>query len=191
VVEEMSQLYKSPALRVASSMARPIREALNAAFGEGDWVLGSGLYEQNFYINRETAAAKKVKMEDVERVAAETAMRQPGVFIALTRTQLLSGQAPHYAWMDRVINGFSPTLGGDLLIIEAPGVYFGGGTGTGHGSVWDYDAHVPIIFRGPGIHRGAFDRRVATADIAPTLARLLGIELPTGNVGRVLTEAIK
>ncbi|AIE87603.1 alkaline phosphatase family protein [Fimbriimonas ginsengisoli] len=191
IPEEESGVYRSPSTRYLSSVVKPVREALNAAFGEGDWLLGAGIYEQNLYINRETAAAKKVRMEDVERVAAEAAMKQPGVFLALTRTQLLNGQVPAYPFISRVVNGFSPTLGGDVMVVEAPGAYFGAGTGTGHGSAWDYDSHVPIIFRGAGISRGVFTRRVATADIAPTLAHLLGIELPSGNVGRVLGEAIR
>lgn len=191
VPEEESETYHSPARRLPFGVTKVIEKALTDEFGAGSWVLGDGLYEQNFYLNRETAKAKKVRMEDVERVAAEAAMTQPGVFAAFTRTQLLNGQLPQWDWCQRVTYGFSPTLGGDLMIVESPGTYWGGGTGTGHGSAWEYDSHVPVIFRGPGIAKGAFTRRTSTADIAPTLAQLLGIEYPSGNQGKPLSEAIK
>ena len=41
---------------------------------------------------------------------------------------------------------------------------------------------------GPGIKTGRFDESIAVNDIAPTLATLLGIETPSGSVGRVLRE---
>jgi len=191
VPEEMTGVYRLPAGRVTANLARPVQEALTASFGEGQWVLGMGLYEQNFYLNRETAAAKKVAMSDVERVAADTLMKQPGIYTAFTRTQILNNQLPQWDWIKRAVNGFHPVLGGDVMAFEAPGFYFGGGTGTGHGSAWDYDSHVPILMRGPGINRGKFSNRVHTADIASTLCQLLGIEYPTGNVGRPLVDALK
>jgi len=60
--------------------------------------------------------------------------------------------------------------------------------GTTHGSAFDYDTHVPVIFMGPGIKAGRFDETIAVNDIAPTLATLLGIATPSGSAGRVLAE---
>ncbi len=44
-----------------------------------------------------------------------------------------------------------------------------------HGSPYDYDSHVPIIFYGAGIRPGVHSNFVRTVDIGPTLAALLGI----------------
>src|SRR5205823_9812163 len=47
---------------------------------------------------------------------------------------------------------------------------------TTHGQPSDIDAHVPLIFFwGRAIRRGVYRERVSTVDIAPTLARLLGL----------------
>ncbi|MFX4370044.1 hypothetical protein ABTA37_20140, partial [Acinetobacter baumannii] len=83
------------------------------------------------------------KVEDVEKAAADIAMQQNGVFTAFTRKQILSGELPRWDWTQLVSNGYHPRMGGDVMVIEAPGAYFGDGTGTGHGSVWSYDSHVP------------------------------------------------
>lgn len=59
-------------------------------------------------------------------------------------------------------------------------------SGTSHGSPYDYDRNVPLVFYGPGVAQGASDARAATIDIAPTLAELLGVAAPEGLDGRVL-----
>ncbi len=58
-----------------------------------------------------------------------------------------------------------------------------------HGSPYDYDRHVPLIFMGAGISKGASPKLVHTTDLAPTLAALAGIPFPTGLDGRnILTK---
>jgi arylsulfatase A-like enzyme len=48
--------------------------------------------------------------------------------------------------------------------------------------------HVPLIFMGPGIRAGRYDRSIAVNDVAPTLAAILDVETPSGSAGRVLSE---
>jgi hypothetical protein len=65
-------------------------------------------------------------------------------------------------------------------------------TGTTHGSPYGYDTHVPVIFLGSSrIRAGSYTETIGVEDIAPTLATLLAIEPPSGNMGRVLTEMLK
>jgi arylsulfatase A-like enzyme len=59
-----------------------------------------------------------------------------------------------------------------------------------HGQPTELDSHVPLILWGPGIRRGAYDGRVSTVDIAPTLARLLDLTPAEPLDGRVLTVAL-
>lgn len=51
-------------------------------------------------------------------------------------------------------------------------------TGTGHGSPYHFDRHVPFIVRAPGVSPGLEPRRVSIVDLAPTLAALLGVRVP-------------
>jgi hypothetical protein len=41
---------------------------------------------------------------------------------------------------------------------------------------------------GPGIHAGHYYEKIAVNDIAPTLSAIVGVEEPSGSVGRVLQE---
>ena len=191
IVEESNDVYKTGVQRVLdATIVKAVRTALVEKFGEGDWILGNGMYEMNFYLNRATIAAKKLKARDVEEAAAEAAKTVPGVYVAFTKTQIEHGELPAWTWTSLVSNGYYPALSGDLMVFLAPGNYAGGGTGTGHGEPWKYDSHVPILFRGPGVRSGRFARSVTTADIAPTLCNILGIEYPTGCVGHPLFELL-
>ena len=60
-----------------------------------------------------------------------------------------------------------------------------------HGSPYDYDSHVPLIFFGAGVRPGRYATFVRTVDLAPTLARLAGVR-PTERLdGVALTAAIR
>ncbi|MCK5651578.1 MAG: alkaline phosphatase family protein, partial [Gemmatimonadetes bacterium] len=60
--------------------------------------------------------------------------------------------------------------------------------GTTHGSPYLYDRHVPFVLMGSGIEPGRIDLRVATVDMAPTLAHLVGVPFPDDLDGRPLVR---
>ena len=60
-----------------------------------------------------------------------------------------------------------------------------------HGSPWDYDTHIPILFHGaPYIRAGNYTAVAKQQDIAPTLGAIVGVPAPATYTGRVLSEAI-
>jgi hypothetical protein len=107
-----------------------------------------------------------------------------------TRTQLLNGWIASDPVDVRVRNGFNAARSANLIVISDP-YYMGGTSGATHGSPFDYDTHVPILFLGAQVKAGRYNRNVAVNDIASTLATMLDIETPSGSVGRVLDEMLK
>jgi predicted AlkP superfamily pyrophosphatase or phosphodiesterase len=92
---------------------------------------------------------------------------------------------------EMLANGYYPQRSGDIQILLKPGYYEGGSTGTTHG-VWNpYDAHIPLLFYGWGIKHGKLNRETYMTDISATVAALLHIQMPSGNVGHVIEEALK
>jgi hypothetical protein len=87
----------------------------------------------------------------------------------------------------RFLRSYFPARGADLYILPDP-YYLFVRVATHHGSVFGYDTHVPLIFLGPGIQSGSFHSSIAVNDVAPTLATILGIEIPSGSDGRILAE---
>jgi hypothetical protein len=81
----------------------------------------------------------------------------------------------------RVTNGFSARRGADLYGLLDP-YYIFGSISTTHGT------HVPVIFMGPGIKASRYYRSIAVNDVAPMLATIVGVEIPIGSSGRILSE---
>ncbi|HEX8377351.1 MAG TPA: alkaline phosphatase family protein, partial [Pedobacter sp.] len=98
------------------------------------------------------------------------------------------------ALKSKIVNGYSEKRSGEIQIILNPGYYSGSGpniTGTTHGTWNPYDTHIPLVFMGWGIKQGKLNRLTTMADVASTLAALLRIQEPNGNIGLPITEVLK
>ncbi|MBK7946358.1 MAG: hypothetical protein IPJ85_14100, partial [Flavobacteriales bacterium] len=115
-------------------------------------------------------AAKKLDPERVQRAAADHLLTDPLIAEALTAVDL--SRFEYDNGLRRLIQrGFMPQRSGDVLFAYQPGFFEGYGTnpakGTTHGSGWNYDTHVPILFYGHGIRPGNVLRRTSITDIVP------------------------
>ena len=87
---------------------------------------------------------------------------------------------------DRWIGG-SGSQGSGVVFRFVEGYYPDPRTrGTGHGTPYYYDRHVPLIFFGAGVEAGVSPDPVRSVDIAPTLAGLAGIATPPDLDGQPL-----
>ena len=157
-----------------------------------------GLINANFYLNRAALKRDGIDLDECERVVGELSMRMPGAARYFTRAQLesnLISAADPIA--RRVLHGFYPSRSGDVIVIFEPyNILFDLpddptdplSTAT-HGSPYSYDTHVPLIIMGPEFAGGRYLQAATPADIAPTLAALLGVQAPSCSGGRVLSEA--
>jgi hypothetical protein len=125
---------------------------------------------------------------------AQQMMEHPAVAVAVTRRQLQAGH-PRNELHQLMANGYMSQRCGDIVYalrpgyIEAEGIP--SGKGTTHGSGWNYDTHVPVIWYGQGVRAGEVLERTAIADIAPTVAAIVGMALPDASVGRVVEGSVK
>jgi predicted AlkP superfamily pyrophosphatase or phosphodiesterase len=79
---------------------------------------------------------------------------------------------------------FPPTAQIELVVTLKPNSTWRGNIAS-HGSPYDYDSNVPIIFYGAGIATGRHAEFVRTVDIAPTLAEITGAK-PTEKLDGVV-----
>ncbi|MGY5352841.1 alkaline phosphatase PafA [Wenyingzhuangia sp. IMCC45533] len=90
--------------------------------------------------------------------------------------------------------GYNQKISGDILYTLKPSILSNGYIkgGTTHGSGYNYDTHVPIIFYGGKIAKGkSVKKEVTIVQIAPTLANLLEIQEPNMSSHKILTEVFK
>jgi arylsulfatase A-like enzyme len=96
-------------------------------------------------------------------------------------------------WAARFRNSFHPLRSGDVMLSYRSGYVedFGAGRGISYGSLYNYDTSVPLLLYGPQFVQRNFEHSVNSVDVAPTLARALGVPQPSASTGRVLAEAFR
>jgi hypothetical protein len=67
----------------------------------------------------------------------------------------------------------------------------GNTTGTTHGTLYNNDAHIPLLWYGNGIKKGTINTENYMTDIAPTVTTLLGIQMPSGSIGKPILEVLR
>ena len=127
----------------------------------------------------------------------DAALSQPGVAAVYTAEELKDRPATQSPAVRGLALSYYPGRSGDLFLLSKP-YWLHDGTpagktrsyGTGHGTPYNYDQRVPILFMGFGIQPGEYFQSVTPADIAPTLAALCGITLAPRD-GHILSDALK
>jgi len=154
------------------------------------------------YLHLDEAAIQAAGLDlvEVERFVAREAMKVPGVFYALSRSDILEGRLVNAPLQEKIRRSFSPGRSGNVHLVpntywflhsndEADKMGLPAVTAI-HGSPWAYDTYVPIFFAGAGLEHRTVSRRVSPTDIAPTIAAYLGIKYPSGSVGTPLAEVL-
>lgn len=131
---------------------------------------------------------------DVDRVARELAEAMgaaDSIGAAAATGELLSRQ--HSGVARQMQLNSHPQRSGEIYLVQAPYwfMFAKGAVAAMHGSPWNYDTYVPVIFAGAGIKADRIFRPVHPVDIAPTLSAALAIPAPAAAQGQVLEEVLK
>ena len=141
-------------------------------------------------IDRPAIAKARLDADSILRVFRTEALAVPGVarvdYLRDLRRANQSQDAIARRWSHQIPDD-SPV---EMVITLTRYSYWYRATAT-HGSPYDQDAHVPIIFYGPQFKPGRYPQFVRTVDMAPTLARLLGVTPLEKLDGVPLTQAIR
>ena len=109
----------------------------------------------------------------------------------IARASMPTAPANGWSVLDRVRASFDPERSGDIYVVLKPHIQPITDTRSyvsTHGSPWDYDRRVPIIFWRPGMTGSGSDAAVEAVDIMPTLAAMLALQGVAPAVdGRCLT----
>lgn len=97
-------------------------------------------------------------------------------------------------WLEMFARGYFPGRSGQVFVVPREGWFVTSKDPLYpfmHGSPWEYDVHIPLLFSGaPFVKPGSHTAPATQQDIAPTLGALIGASsLPT-YTGRVLSEAV-
>lgn len=183
VPEEIAKQNMPGGRYAATEVVSAIQNRLVERYGEGRWIRSNT--GGSLYFDYDLIRTKSLELREVVETAAAAVPLSPRILRVYTRMQLERNEALGDPIGEIVQHGFNRGRSADLFVIMAP--YWQQGTsGTGHGSVFSYDTHVPVILMGSGIRPGLYGQRIAVYDIAHTVAALIGIDAPSGSVGKIL-----
>jgi predicted AlkP superfamily pyrophosphatase or phosphodiesterase len=177
-----------PALN-SGNMAKALAAKLRL---KGEVLYGDGAFG-DMYVDRKLAPAQRAR---VAAEAVRTYRAHPQVAAVFTKAEIMASAPPKGApdgWtlLERAKASFDPDRSGDFVVLLNPRVTPIFDTNRGyvstHGSPWDYDRKVPILFWRKGITPFEQPLAVETADILPTLASVIGVPITPGTIdGRCL-----
>ncbi|MCJ2188990.1 alkaline phosphatase family protein [Novosphingobium beihaiensis] len=177
--------YISPALE-GDALAAAVSKETGITAPQGKLLYGGGS-SGDIYLG---AGLTKAQRKTVTEALVALLKANPEVDAVYTADELKALQVPHgdpqdWTMIERVRASFDPERSGDVLMMTKRGVVGisdpeQGHTAT-HGSPWDYDRRVPIVFWRKGMAGEEQPVPVETVDIAPTLAALVGLKEPAGT----------
>jgi predicted AlkP superfamily pyrophosphatase or phosphodiesterase len=135
----------------------------------------------------------KLKPADQKRMlaAAVAAYKaDPQVEAVFTGRQLAATPVPatppeNWSLIQRARASYYPGRSGDFVVILKKDITPIADTTryiATHGSAWDYDRRVPILFWRAGAAGASIERSADTVDIMPTLASMIGLAVKPGSI---------
>ncbi len=155
----------------------------------------AALENSNVYLNNRQIDSLHLAASEVQSFVAERISKWVEVKSVYTKTQLLSGCSDD-EWLDMVRRGFHPAESGDIVYLLEPGYLTksddveSAHRGTSHGSAFNYDTHVPLIWYGNGIPPQTISRKINITDIAATLSHLLRLQRNGAMTGSPIEEIL-
>jgi len=172
---------------------KPLNEMLKARFKlKADPIDADD--PQQLFVN---AGPSPALYDDVRDAAIAWLRDQPQVKEVHGRAEIEATTIPagtaadRLTTLQRMSESYDKDRSGDIAVVFAERTSFGAPETihdyiAGHGSLWDHDRQVPILFWWPGAPGETRAAAAETVDIAPTLAAVAGIALPVPVDGHCL-----
>jgi len=181
--------HRLPAGKFDDNTARKeMNDMIKEKYGVSNAV--ESLFNYQVSLNHNKLDSAKADINAIKQQIIQMLLKKEAVANAFETSKIMATSIPQVQ-REMFANGYYPNRGGDIQFVLKSGYMEGGATGTTHGLWAPYDAHIPLLFYGWGIKKGNSHKEVYMTDIAPTMAALLKIQMPSGNIGHVITEVLK
>jgi predicted AlkP superfamily pyrophosphatase or phosphodiesterase len=149
----------------------------------------------NIYLDQETMTSLSIDSKLVEKFISGELRKWEEVKAVFTTDDFISNSNGSN-WLDMIRLGFHPKESGEIIYILEPGYLpkskdtEESRKGTSHGSAFNYDSHVPLIWYGKNIKKQDIFRRVNIIDITATLTHILNLQKPNATTGEPILEIL-
>lgn len=178
---ERSTVSGLPARRIhVPKVLAAADSALDRVLGKGDWVIGKGA--NSIYLAPRFSSQPENKKKQALDAAVGALRAIDGVSFAAATAELAGDCDRHEDENARLLcNSIHPGATGELMVIPDRYSIFiepRFPTGTGHGTPSPECRLVPVLVKAPGIEPRRASEPVTVLQVAPTIAKLLGIDPP-------------
>jgi predicted AlkP superfamily pyrophosphatase or phosphodiesterase len=188
-IPDFSKKHKIPGGLISESGIKKELGQLLLKQGLSDKLI-SAINEYNIHFNHPLMDSLGVSQDKLVQIVRQYVEQKPGIVQVIESRQAATAALPQEL-RERIVNGYNPQRSGDLFIMTKSGYMDGYATGTNHGVFYNYDAHIPLLWYGNGIKKGQVNSVNYMTDIAPTVTTLLGIQMPSGSIGKPILEVLK
>ena len=165
-----------------------LNDVLFKSFGSNQLI--SKIMNSQIYLNDNTINSLNLNLDIIEKTIINTLSQLDFIDKVYTSNEIINGNFDS-GYELLIQNGYNIPRSGDIIFKLKENVISYGNKGTTHGSGYSYDTHVPLIFFGKKIAQGESNVKTKITDIAPTIAKLLGLKKMSDSTGEVLDFVIK
>ena len=165
-----------------------LNDVLFKSFGSNQLI--SKIMNSQIYLNDYTINSLNLNLDIIEKTIINTLSQLDFIDKVYTSNEIINGNFDS-GYELLIQNGYNIPRSGDIIFKLKENVISYGNKGTTHGSGYSYDTHVPLIFFGKKIVQGESNVKTKITDIAPTIAKLLGLKKLSDSTGEVLDFVIK
>jgi predicted AlkP superfamily pyrophosphatase or phosphodiesterase len=165
-----------------------LKDVLFKSYGSNQLI--SKVMNSQIYLNDEIINSLNLSFNSIEKTIINTLNQLEYIDKVYTSEDIINGNFDS-GYELLIQNGYNVLRSGDIIFKLKENVISYGNKGTTHGSGYTYDTHVPLIFFGKKIVQGESNVKTKITDIAPTIAKLLGLKKMSDSTGEVLGFVIK
>lgn len=165
-------------------VVKKLDDYLTKTYGQKEWI--EDYKNQQIYLNRDLISEQEHSLKEMQKDAAHYLLQFEGVKSTNTAYNF---QYENYSHNQQAMyqRGFLYARSGDVYIqLKSGWLDSSYKTGTSHGSPYNYDTHVPLLFYGWNVPQGSSSKHTAIPQIAPTISNMLNIPMPSASRARVL-----
>lgn len=157
----------------------------------GDSLLLEDISNEQLFLNHKKIEELKLDKKTIEEKLCRFLIGIKGIAEAYSSEVLKSFSFEQSDYRALLAAGVNHKLSGDISLMYQPGWMDYAAKGTTHGSGYNYDTHVPIVFYGKGIKAGEGYNYVSITQIAPTVCELMKINQPNSCVAEPLNAIFR
>ena len=176
---------KLPVFSNEPGLQNRLNTLLEEKFNAKDIILSTSYSQLRF--NYKVINENKLNEEEIRDFCVKYLRKEPNVLFVVDLNKVGEASVPQEL-KERIVNGHHPDRSGGIHFIVNGNTGSLNSKGSSH-SAWNpYDAKIPLLWMGWGIKKGRTVNQSHMTDIAPTLANLLRIQAPDGNIGKAISE---